>query len=267
MHDTQSRPDVSLPDESDTRHSDRGEPDVECPECGASYIGKRAAAGCCRSGSKLTWDYEPCPGEDCGGHLQQQDQRNVICLDCGGVWFHWRDDLHHVLVDEDTEIVARKARSRQPRDIESADDRELIPDGGQEAPLDRLFVEDEDERPGEIVVDELTTMDPEEFVDRLESLAKASDTVTTMARDLERLRKTGLSDDDARDLIYGRNSGLTKRDIESMFDAVDQLASDRADRPVERLLSEISGLNLSETSELMDELDRLNRRYGGLNDE
>ncbi|OYR55217.1 hypothetical protein [Halorubrum halodurans] len=134
-------------------------------------------------------------------------------------------------------------------------------------PLDRIFVEEPEDHPDEIVVDELTTMDTTEFVERLESLATAAEAVETLSQDLERLRETGLSDADARDLIYGRNSGLAKRDIEAMFDAVDQLADDRADRPVERLLSELSGLNLSETAELMDELDRLSRRYGGLNNE
>ena len=134
----------------------------------------------------------------------------------------------------------------------------------EENPLDRLFVEDADDRPDEIVVDEVTTMEAGEFVDRLESLADASDAVREMAQDLEQLRKTGLSDDDARDLIYGRNSGLAKRDIEAMFDAIDKLGEHRADRPVQRLLSEISGLNLSETSELMTELDRLHQRYGGI---
>ena len=131
-------------------------------------------------------------------------------------------------------------------------------------PLDRIFVEDADDRPAEIVADEVTTMETSEFVERLESLAAAAEAVETMATDLERLRETGLSDGDARDLIYGRNNSLTKRDIEAMFDAVDQLADGRSDRPVERLLSEISGLNLTETEELMDELDRLNRRYGAI---
>jgi len=134
-------------------------------------------------------------------------------------------------------------------------------------PLERIFVEEPEDRPDEIVVDELTTMDAGEFVERLESLAAAAEAVETLTADLERLRATGLSDDDARDLIYGRNSGLAKRDIEAMFDAVDQLVDGRADRPVERLLSELSDLNLSETAELMDELDRLNRRYGDLDDE
>jgi len=129
-------------------------------------------------------------------------------------------------------------------------------------PLDRLFVEDAKDRPDEIVVDGLTTMDADEFVARLESLAEAAEAINGMAEDLERLRKTGLSDEDARDLIYGRNSKLAKRDIEAIFEAIDEIASGRADKPTDRLLAEVSGLNLSETGELMDELDRLNSRYG-----
>jgi hypothetical protein len=81
-----------------------------------------------------------------------------------------------------------------------------------ENPLERLFVEDDDDRPDEVVVDELTTMDAEVFVERLELLAEAAEAVSTLTRDLERLRLTGLSDSDARDLIYGRNTSLRKRD-------------------------------------------------------
>lgn len=138
-------------------------------------------------------------------------------------------------------------------------------DGGVETPLDRIFVEDADDRPDEIVVEELTTMDAEEFIDRLESLADAADAINTMAEDLQRLRQTGLTDDDALHLIYGRNRSLAKQDISAMFKAIDELVAGRADRPTERILSDISDLNLSETAEVMDELDRLNRRYGGNN--
>ena len=129
--------------------------------------------------------------------------------------------------------------------------------------LDRLFVDDVTERPDRVVVDEVTTMHTEEFRARLRSLADAAEVVTALANDLERLRKTGLTDDDARDLIYGRNNGIPKRDIEAVFDAVDELAAGRTKRdPTERLLSDVSGLSLAETSDLMDELDALHRKYG-----
>jgi len=92
-----------------------------------------------------------------------------------------------------------------------------------------------------------------------------TEAVTTMAEDLERLRKTGLSDEDARDLIYGRNSGLTKTEIEALFGAIDDVRAGTTGSydPIERLLADLSDLSLSETTDLMDELDRLQRRYGG----
>jgi hypothetical protein len=141
------------------------------------------------------------------------------------------------------------------------------PDDTTDAPLDRLFVENAEDHPDEVVVDNLTTLDSREFIDRLESLAAAADAVETIAHDVERIRKTGLSDADARDLIYGRNAGVAKRDIEALFDGVDALTSGRADRPLVRLLAEVSGLTLSDTEDLIDELDRLNREYGDLGDE
>ena len=48
-----------------------------------------------------------------------------------------------------------------------------------------------------------------------------------------------------------------------MFDTIDALIDGTADRPLERLLSDLSGANISEASELLDELDRLSGKYGG----
>ncbi|WP_367175071.1 hypothetical protein [Haloarcula rubripromontorii] len=134
----------------------------------------------------------------------------------------------------------------------------------QETPFDRLFAADIDDRPDEIVVDELTTMDTQAFVAQLEALAEAAEAVTSMAEDLERLRQTGLDDDDARDLIYGRNSNLTKTEIEALFGALDDVRAGTTGSydPIERLLADISDLSLSETRALMDELERLQRKYG-----
>jgi len=134
----------------------------------------------------------------------------------------------------------------------------------QATPFDRLFAADVDDCPDEIVVDELTTMETQEFVTQLEALAEAAEAVTSMAEDLERLRQTGLDDDDARDLIYGRNSNLTKTEIEALFGALDDVRAGTTGSydPIERLLAEISDLSLTETRGLMDELDRLQRKYG-----
>lgn len=61
-------------------------------------------------GSVFTWDEEDCPRDDCEGDLQQQDEYNVMCLSCEGVWTHWKDETEHILVTVDHETVARKPR-------------------------------------------------------------------------------------------------------------------------------------------------------------
>ncbi|GCF13219.1 hypothetical protein Harman_11540 [Haloarcula mannanilytica] len=247
--------------------------------CGARYRSRGPALRCCSERfAEIVTDggtptatetkhyadgsFVTCP--DCGGDLQYQNREVVICPNCDAEFSHFyhTDGTNQLFRAPDMEQVTTVY---DPADDQRDGDEHLVTDGGQDqTPLDRLFVEDADDRPDEIVVEDLTTMDADEFIARLESLAEAAETVTDMTADLERLRETGLSDDDARDLIYGRNSGVAKRDIESLFDAVDQLKDGRTKRdPAERLLAEVSGLSLSETSELMDELDRLRRRYGG----
>jgi len=128
-----------------------------------------------------------------------------------------------------------------------------------ETPLDRLFA-DEDEHPDRVDVGEITAMNADEFVARLEVVAEASEKVADLANDLERLRKTGLREEDAKDLLYGRNAGMAKRDIEAVFTAVDDVRRGNGDLLV-RLLSDVSGLNLSDTREVLDELERLRNYY------
>lgn len=247
--------------------------------CGARFRSRGPALQCCSDrfaeivtdgGTSTAAETEhyadgsfvTCP--DCGGDLEYQNREVVICLDCDAEY------SHYYAYDGTNELFRAPGMDRvttvyDPADDQRDDDKELLTDGGQDqTPLDRLFVADADDRPDEVVVENLTTLDADEFVARLESLADAAETVSKLTADLERFRQTGLTDDDARDLIYGRNAGMAKRDIESLFDAVDQLKDGRTKRdPAQRLLAEVSGLPLSETSELMDELDRLRRRYGG----
>ena len=126
-------------------------------------------------------------------------------------------------------------------------------------PLDRLFV-DEDDRPEAINIGQATAMNTEEFVDRLNSIAEAADRVTKLAEDAEAIRQTGLRESDARDLIYGRNSGLRKSDIEAVFEALDDVAGGRNDLLV-RLVADVAGLSQSETREVLEELRELRERY------
>ncbi|KOX92802.1 hypothetical protein AMS69_10080 [Haloarcula rubripromontorii] len=246
--------------------------------CGARYRNRGPALRCCSDRfAKIVTDggtptaaetehyadgsFVTCP--DCGGDLEYQNRELALCPDCDAEFSHYYadDGTNQLFRAPDMDRVVTVY---DPADDQRDDSEELVTDGGQDqTPLDRLFVEDTDDRPDEIVLENLTMLDADKFVARLESLAEAAETVSKLTADLERLRQTGLSDDDARDLIYRRNSGVAKRDIEALFDAVDQLKDGRTKRdPAERLLAEVSGLSLSETAELMDELDRLRRRYG-----
>jgi hypothetical protein len=38
------------------------------------------------SNGGMYWDGEDCPATFCSGTLEQQDQFNVMCLECRGVW-------------------------------------------------------------------------------------------------------------------------------------------------------------------------------------
>ena len=129
-----------------------------------------------------------------------------------------------------------------------------------ETPLDRLFA-DED-RPDEVDVDAATTIDADRFVEQMETIADAADRIDTIGRDAERLREVGLRESDVRALIYGRNAGVRKGDIDAVLDALDDVASGRGDL-LTRMVADVSGLTLSDTEEILDELGRLNDRYGG----
>lgn len=56
------------------------------------------------------WTDEPCPHDDCDGQLQQQDDYNVMCLDCRSVFVHVAGDGHH-LVDRNNQTVAKRGGS------------------------------------------------------------------------------------------------------------------------------------------------------------
>lgn len=70
------------------------------------------------AGIEMTWDHEPCPLDGCEGELQQQDDYNVMCLDCEAVFVHVTDDSMHYLVDQNHTTAAEKNK--------------LVTDGGQE---------------------------------------------------------------------------------------------------------------------------------------
>jgi hypothetical protein len=125
-------------------------------------------------------------------------------------------------------------------------------------PLLRLF--DEGDQLAEATVETGERVDAEEFVNQLETLAEAADAITRIQRDLEALRSVGLREADVRDLIYGRNSGLAKRDIEAVFDGIDDVQHGRGDLLV-KLLADVSSLSQTDTRAVLDELRDLHERY------
>lgn len=129
----------------------------------------------------------------------------------------------------------------------------------EDSPLVRLF--DEEERPEEGGVETSERVDASEFVAWLEALADAAESVDRIQSDLEAIRSVGLRDDDVRDLIYGRNSGLAKRDIEAVFGGISDVQHGRGDLLV-KLLADVSGLSQSDTREVLNELRDLRDHYG-----
>jgi uncharacterized membrane protein YdfJ with MMPL/SSD domain len=126
-------------------------------------------------------------------------------------------------------------------------------------PLVRLF--DEDERPAEVIVETSERVDASEFVAGLDALADAAHSIDRIQRDLEAIRSVGLRDNDVRDLIYGRNSGLAKRDIEAVLGGISDVQHGRGDLLV-KLLADVSALSQTDTREVLDELRDLRDHYG-----
>ena len=62
-------------------------------------------------GSEMYWDDEHCPRADCEGHLQHQDQVEIMCLACKGEWTAAILRGEHVLIDSDGERVSSESRS------------------------------------------------------------------------------------------------------------------------------------------------------------
>lgn len=125
-------------------------------------------------------------------------------------------------------------------------------------PLLRLF--DEADHTSEVAVETSERVNAVEFVAQLEALADAAKAIERIQSDLEAVRAVGLRDDDVRDLIYGRNSGLAKRDIEAVFDGISDIEQGRGDLLV-KLLADVSGLSQTDTREVLDELRDLRDRY------
>ena len=134
-------------------------------------------------------------------------------------------------------------------------------------PLESLLA-DEADRPDEIELED-ATVDTKLFHERLTQLAQAVESLETLATDLRALQRSGLTDEDVVDLLYGRNASLTKGSIRTTLETTDEiiqaLEGDKRVRRRElliRLLYDQTDLGKRETESVVDELEALVERYG-----
>lgn len=133
------------------------------------------------------------------------------------------------------------------------------PDKLEPDTLDLLFAEDEDV-PDEVELSEAFSIETEAFHRALQELADAAKKLSTLAEDLEALRRTGLGRSDVVDLLYGRNNSLGKRDIQAVMGGMKNVQRDleKGGRTREdllaRLVAAVSGANLTAVRSVFSEL-------------
>lgn len=110
-------------------------------------------------------------------------------------------------------------------------------------------------------------VDMGEFLGAVKSVSEAAETVESLGETAAALTDSPLREEDVRDLMYGRNNELTKTDIEYGFNVLQDIASGRCDRPLVRLVSAYTDLNLNEAALVIEEMERLNDEYGHLRDD
>lgn len=105
-----------------------------------------------------------------------------------------------------------------------------------------------------------------EFVHKLQSIERAANSLEALRGDVASIN-TGLREEDAIRLIYGRNGNWSLSDIRSMFDTLDTIsgASDR--KLIVRLLADLGNVKLDDSEEFYEEVERLRERYGDLVEE
>lgn len=136
-----------------------------------------------------------------------------------------------------------------------------------EHPLEALLTAEEDDRPETLDLGD-TEIDTEQFLSRLSVIQGVAFKLQKLQKDLEMVRRTGLRDEDVVDLLYGRNSQLTKGQIKAVMNALNDIdrrldsASAREDLLV-RVVADVSDETMSDTRDVFEDLGRLNSRYGG----
>ncbi|WP_336359070.1 hypothetical protein [Haloarcula sp. CGMCC 1.6347] len=111
--------------------------------------------------------------------------------------------------------------------------------------------------------DEPVDVDPEMFERGLEALEAAESSLEELGEEIHDI-DTGLTHSDTVALLYGRANSLNKTEIRDGFDTLEDIRSKKTRTLLKRLIADQSSeLNLKEADAFLDELDRLERRYGG----
>lgn len=104
-------------------------------------------------------------------------------------------------------------------------------------------------------------MDREVFEDAMTAFDAALDAIETLQAEVATM-DTPLSQADTVALLFGRRNSLNKTDIKTAFDTLDDVDGVSRKTLLRRVLADMSDLNQSEAEAFIDELDRLQRRYG-----
>jgi len=106
-------------------------------------------------------------------------------------------------------------------------------------------------------------VDPEMLQRGLDALETAESSLEELGEEIHEL-DTGLTHSDTVALLYGRSNSLNKTEIRDAFATLEDARSKQTRTLLKRLLADQSAeLNLKEADAFLDELDRLERRYGG----
>jgi hypothetical protein len=103
----------------------------------------------------------------------------------------------------------------------------------------------------------------EEFVEALHAVREADHRLAEIQSDLASIR-TGLREEDAIRLIYGRNSDCSLEEIRALFDTLDAIAGSDTRKLTIRLLADLGGCRIDDAEDFIEEVERLRERYGDL---
>lgn len=102
----------------------------------------------------------------------------------------------------------------------------------------------------------------EEFLERLEDVEDALARIDRLQDDIDDL-DIGLDAEDTRRLLWARMSGWSLSDIETAFDAVDDVQSRDSEDLLIRLLAQLGSMTQEEADEFLAECTRLRTKYEG----